>query len=113
MFRVVIPARYGSARLPGKVLLGIGGKPMIQWVYEAAKAANVAEKVVVATPDEEIVSACKAFGAEAIVTSQDHQTGTDEQNQREGDLHHHKHVARAMAFSRLAEPASAFPRLLR
>src|SRR5437588_3864294 len=74
---IVIPARMGSTRFPGKPLCDLLGKPMIQWVYEAAKAANVAEKVVVATPDEEIVSACKAFGADAILTSQDHQTGTD------------------------------------
>ena len=50
---------------------------MVQWVYEASLAANVAEKVVVATPDQEIVGACKSFGAEAILTSPDHQTGTD------------------------------------
>lgn len=50
---------------------------MVQWVYEAAEKSGVADKVVVATPDLEIVEACKSFGAESILTSLDHQTGTD------------------------------------
>jgi len=56
MFRVVIPARYASARLPGKVLLGMAGKPMIQWVYERARASR-AHEVLIATDDLLIVSA--------------------------------------------------------
>ena len=74
---IVIPARMGSTRFPGKPLCDLLGKPMVQWVYEAAKAANVAERVLVATPDPEIIQACNNFGAEAVLTSGDHLTGTD------------------------------------
>lgn len=74
---IVIPARMGATRFPGKPLCDLLGKPMVQWVYEAAKEANVAEKVVVATPDQEIVDACAAFGAEGVLTRHDHVTGTD------------------------------------
>jgi 3-deoxy-manno-octulosonate cytidylyltransferase (CMP-KDO synthetase) len=76
MFRVVIPARYGSARLPGKVLLGIGGKPMIQWVYERACASRACE-VLIATDDLLIVSAAHSFGAQTIMTEPTHRSGTD------------------------------------
>lgn len=74
---IVIPARMGSTRFPGKPLAELCGKPMIQWVVEAAKRAEVADQVIVATPDEEIVKACEAFGAEARLTRSDHVTGTD------------------------------------
>ena len=74
---IIIPARMGSTRFPGKPLCDLLGKPMVQWVYEAASAAGVADEVLVATPDEVIVDACKAFGAKAILTSDQHATGTD------------------------------------
>jgi|DewCreStandDraft_4_1066084.scaffolds.fasta_scaffold157294_2 3-deoxy-manno-octulosonate cytidylyltransferase (CMP-KDO synthetase) len=73
---IVIPARMGSTRFPGKPLCDLLGKPMVRWVYEAALAAEVG-RVVVATPDSEIVAACAEFGAEAILTRHDHPTGTD------------------------------------
>jgi 3-deoxy-manno-octulosonate cytidylyltransferase (CMP-KDO synthetase) len=76
MFRVVIPARYASARLPGKVLLGIAGKPMIQWVYERARASR-AREVLIATDDLLIVSAAHSFGAQTIMTASTHRSGTD------------------------------------
>ena len=76
MFRVVIPARYASARLPGKVLLGIAGKPMIQWVYERACASR-AREVLIATDDLLIVSAAHSFGAQTIMTESTHRSGTD------------------------------------
>ncbi len=76
MFRVVIPARYGSARLPGKALLSIAGKPMIQWVYERARASR-ADEVLIATDDLLIVSAAHSFGAEALMTAPSHRSGTD------------------------------------
>jgi 3-deoxy-manno-octulosonate cytidylyltransferase (CMP-KDO synthetase) len=76
MFRVVIPARYGSARLPGKVLLGIAGKPMIQWVYERASASRALE-VLIATDDLLIVSAAHSFGAQTVMTESTHRSGTD------------------------------------
>jgi 3-deoxy-manno-octulosonate cytidylyltransferase (CMP-KDO synthetase) len=76
MFRVVIPARYGSTRLPGKALLSIGGKPMIQWVYERARASR-AREVLIATDDLLIVSAAHSFGAETVMTAHTHESGTD------------------------------------
>lgn len=76
MFRVVIPARYASTRLPGKALLSISGKPMIQWVYERARASR-AHEVLIATDDLLIVSAAHSFGAETVMTSTDHESGTD------------------------------------
>lgn len=74
---IVIPARMGATRFPGKPLVDLLGKPMVQWVVEAAQASGVADRVIVATPDREIVDACAAFGAEAMLTSHDHATGTD------------------------------------
>ena len=76
MFRVVIPARYASTRLPGKALLTIAGKPMIQWVYERACASG-AREVLIATDDLLIVSAAHGFGADAIMTAPTHRSGTD------------------------------------
>jgi len=71
----VIPARYGSIRLEGKPLLDICGKPMIQHVYEQAK--KILTYVVVATDDERIVKAVEDFGGEVVMTSSDHNTGTN------------------------------------
>jgi len=76
MFRVVIPARYASTRLPGKPLQKLAGKPMIQWVYECGRSSKAAE-VIVATEDERIVKAVDAFGAAAAMTSADLESGTD------------------------------------
>ena len=76
MFRVVIPARYASARLPGKALREIAGKPMVQWVYERACAAGASD-VLIATDDDLIVSAAHSFGAAAQMTARAHASGTD------------------------------------
>jgi 3-deoxy-manno-octulosonate cytidylyltransferase (CMP-KDO synthetase) len=76
MFRVVIPARYASTRLPGKALREIAGKPMVQWVYERARAAGASE-VLIATDDDLIVSAAHSFGAPAQMTARTHASGTD------------------------------------
>ncbi|VVO18377.1 3-deoxy-manno-octulosonate cytidylyltransferase [Pseudomonas fluorescens] len=75
-FTVVIPSRFASTRLPGKPLQMIAGKPMIQHVWEQACKSN-AQRVVVATDDARIVEACKAFGAEVVLTREDHVSGTD------------------------------------
>jgi 3-deoxy-manno-octulosonate cytidylyltransferase (CMP-KDO synthetase) len=75
-FRVVIPARYGSVRLPGKALRPIAGKPMVQWVYERACASGAAE-VLLATDDARVVAAARVFGAAAVMTSAAHASGTD------------------------------------
>jgi len=74
---VVIPARYGSTRLPGKPLVLLAGKPMIQRVYERAKLAQRADRVIVATDDERIVKAVEGFGGEARMTRTEHRTGTE------------------------------------
>jgi 3-deoxy-manno-octulosonate cytidylyltransferase (CMP-KDO synthetase) len=74
---VVIPARYGSTRLPGKPLVMLAGKTMIQRVFERAKRAKRADQVIVATDDERIVKAVEAFGGEARMTRSDHRTGTE------------------------------------
>jgi 3-deoxy-manno-octulosonate cytidylyltransferase (CMP-KDO synthetase) len=76
VFRVVIPARYASTRLPGKALIEIAGKPMIQWVYERSRASRASE-VIVATDDARIVEAAQRFGAPVELTSPTHQSGTD------------------------------------
>jgi 3-deoxy-manno-octulosonate cytidylyltransferase (CMP-KDO synthetase) len=76
VFRVVIPARYASTRLAAKALLSIGGKPMLQWVYERARASG-AQEVLIATDDERISSAAAAFGAEPVMTAGTHSSGTD------------------------------------
>jgi 3-deoxy-manno-octulosonate cytidylyltransferase (CMP-KDO synthetase) len=74
---LVIPARYGSTRLPGKPLVSLAGKPMIQRVYERAKLAKRADRVIVATDDERIVKAVQEFGGEARMTRPEHRTGTE------------------------------------
>jgi 3-deoxy-manno-octulosonate cytidylyltransferase (CMP-KDO synthetase) len=73
----VIPARMASTRCPGKPLVELAGKPMVQWVFEAAQRAEVPRCVVIATPDQEIVDAASGFGCEAVLTRSDHRTGTD------------------------------------
>ncbi|GGD04094.1 3-deoxy-manno-octulosonate cytidylyltransferase [Halopseudomonas salina] len=76
MFHVIIPARYASTRLPGKPLLDIGGKTMIQRVWEQAGKSQ-ALSVTVATDDERIAEACRQFGANVVLTRADHPSGTD------------------------------------
>lgn len=73
---IVIPARFGSTRFPGKPLALLQNKPIIQWVYEACKNANCGE-VLIATEDERIVKAANAFGAKAVMTPDTCQSGTD------------------------------------
>lgn len=73
----VIPARYGSTRFPGKPLVEIQGKSMIQRVYEQAKQVGTLTKVIVATDDQRIFDAVLAFGGEVVMTSEEHQSGTD------------------------------------
>jgi len=75
-FKVVIPARYASTRLPGKPLLDIAGKPMIQHVYERACGCG-ADEVVVATDDQRIAETVAGFGGEACMTSGAHRSGTE------------------------------------
>jgi 3-deoxy-manno-octulosonate cytidylyltransferase (CMP-KDO synthetase) len=75
-FAVIIPARLRSTRLPGKMLADIGGKPLVAWVVERARASG-ASRVVVATDHEDIARALAPLGCEVCLTSPDHETGTD------------------------------------
>lgn len=84
-FSVVIPARYGSTRLPGKPLLDIAGKTMVQRVWEQA-SQSAAEQVVIATDDQRILETATAFGAQVCMTASDHPSGTDRLQQVATDL---------------------------
>lgn len=88
MFHVVIPARHAATRLPGKPLLDVAGRPLIQWVWDSARASGAAS-VVIATDDERIRAAATGFGADCALTSAAHASGTDRVAE----------VARARAFA--------------
>lgn len=75
-FTVIIPARFASSRLPGKPLADIAGKPMIQHVFEKAQQSG-ASRVIIATDNEQVEKAAKAFGAEVCMTSEAHNSGTE------------------------------------
>ena len=75
-FDVVIPARYESTRLPGKALEKIAGRPLLQWVFDNARASSAA-RVVVATDDQRIGATAREFGAEVCITAASHRSGTD------------------------------------
>lgn len=74
---VVIPARYGSSRLAGKVLAKETGKYLVQHTYECALCARCVSEVIIATDDQRVMEACRQFGAPCVMTSADHQSGTD------------------------------------
>ncbi len=86
---IVIPARFGSTRLPGKPLRKILDKPLIRWVYEKARMTS-ADNIIVATDDARIEETCRGFGADVVMTSPDLTSGTDRVHAalvgREGDL---------------------------
>lgn len=84
-FTVVIPARYASTRLPGKPLLTINNKPMIQHVFDQA-SKSAADRVVIATDDQRIFDCAKSFGAEVVMTSAAHESGTDRLQEVVGHL---------------------------
>lgn len=73
----VIPARYASTRLPGKPLVDLAGKPMIQWVWQAVAASTKVHRVVVATDDERIATVVGGFGGEVVMTDPELPSGTD------------------------------------
>ena len=74
---IIIPARYGSSRLEGKPLIEVCGKPIIQWVYEKAQQAKLADIIIVATDDKRIFDAVKSFGGNVEMTSSEHKCGSD------------------------------------
>ncbi|MEY2516566.1 MAG: 3-deoxy-manno-octulosonate cytidylyltransferase synthetase [bacterium] len=73
----VIPARHGAARFPGKPLADLAGRPVVQWVYEAAQGSGVFDGVLVATDDVAIATAVAGFGGDVEMTRDDHRTGSD------------------------------------
>jgi 3-deoxy-manno-octulosonate cytidylyltransferase (CMP-KDO synthetase) len=76
MFHVIIPARFSASRLPGKPLLAVGDRPLIQWVWQRARASGAAS-VIIATDDARILESAQGFGAECLMTSPQHASGTD------------------------------------
>ena len=74
---IIIPARYGSSRLEGKPLIKVEGKPIIQWVYEKAQLAKLADMIIVATDDVRIFKAVESFGGNVEMTSTEHKCGSD------------------------------------
>jgi 3-deoxy-manno-octulosonate cytidylyltransferase (CMP-KDO synthetase) len=87
-FHVVIPARFGSERLPGKPLADVGGRPLIRWVCECALAIRAAN-VIVATDDARVGEACRGLDLEVCMTAADHPSGTD----RIAEVVRRKHLA--------------------
>ena len=73
----VVPARHAAVRFPGKPLADLGGRPVVQWVYEAAARCEAFDEIVVATDSEEIAAQVRAFGGTVELTRSDHATGTD------------------------------------
>lgn len=76
-FRIVIPARLGSTRLPRKVLRELAGRPMVRWTWDAACAVAGPGAVTIATDADDVFETCRAFGAQVVMTAADHQSGTD------------------------------------
>jgi 3-deoxy-manno-octulosonate cytidylyltransferase (CMP-KDO synthetase) len=76
MFHIIIPARYGASRLPGKPLIRVAGRPLIQWVWECARASG-ATSIIVATDDERVREIAANFGADCVLTRAEHASGTD------------------------------------
>ena len=74
---IVIPARYGSTRFPGKSLARIQGRPMVQRVWEAARRSRLTEQVIIATDDDRIADVAAKFGADVVMTKKSHRSGTD------------------------------------
>ena len=76
-FAIILPARFHSKRFPGKPLVLVAGKPLIEWVYRRAEQVQGASRIVVATDHEAIASVVRGFGGEAVMTASDFRTGTD------------------------------------
>lgn len=74
---IIIPARYDSSRLKGKPLIKVKDKPIIQWVWEKAVMANLADRIIIATDNEQIFKEAEEFGAEVEMTSSEHTSGSD------------------------------------
>lgn len=73
----VIPARYQSTRFPGKILVDIHGKPLLQWVWERARLSGLLDRLIIACDDSHVERIAKRFGADVIMTAKEHLCGTD------------------------------------
>src|SRR4029453_12683655 len=82
----IIPARFGSTRLPGKRLSDIHGRPLIQWVHDRVRRATRVDRVVVATDDARIAEAVRGFGGEGVMAAATHASGTDRLAEAARDL---------------------------
>ena len=102
---VVIPARYGSTRFPGKPLFRIAGKPLIQHVWERCGKARGITAIIVATDDMRIAEAAFAFGAEVSMTSPKHRSGTDRCAEVAKRLHGYSHIINVQGDEPLIDPA--------
>jgi len=101
----IIPARYGSTRLPGKPLINLAGKPMIQRVVEQVRKATLVDRVIVATDDGRIIDAVKRFGGEAVMTPSDVRSGSDRVALVARDLPEAEIVVNVQGDEPLIEPA--------
>jgi 3-deoxy-manno-octulosonate cytidylyltransferase (CMP-KDO synthetase) len=101
----IIPARYGSTRLPAKPLLDLAGKPMIQHVYERTKKAKLVEQVIVATDDERVLRAVQAFHGEVVMTPRDVRSGSDRVAVVARDLPNASIIVNVQGDEPLIEPA--------
>ena len=73
----VIPARLGSTRFPGKIMVALAGKPMVMHAYEQARKSTRLDKVIIAVDNQEVKTVLEQFGAEVVMTDENHQSGTD------------------------------------
>jgi len=102
---IIIPARYGSTRFPGKPLHLIAGKPLVQHVWERCLQARLADGVVIATDDERIASAARSFGAAVAMTRDDHPSGTDRLAEVAGQRPEATHFLNVQGDEPLIQPA--------
>jgi 3-deoxy-manno-octulosonate cytidylyltransferase (CMP-KDO synthetase) len=102
----IIPARFGSSRLPGKPLIDISGRPLIEHVYRRVELARGLERILVATDDERIRKAVESFGGEAVMTRPDHATGTDRLTEAAAGLPDDTVVVNVQGDEPLIEPAA-------
>ena len=102
---VIIPARYASTRLPAKPLHPIAGKPLIRHVWERCKRARGIDAVIVATDDARIASVARAFGAEVVMTSEKHRSGTDRVAEVARKLRGYSRIINVQGDEPLVDPA--------
>jgi 3-deoxy-manno-octulosonate cytidylyltransferase (CMP-KDO synthetase) len=103
-FAIVIPARWGSTRFPGKPLHLIAGKPLIQHVWERCRRVKNAESVIIATDDQRIQKSANSFGAEVCLTSSKHQSGTDRVAEVAAKLSQISHIINVQGDEPLIDP---------